>query len=69
MAGLARGQSPEAIELTFPWVNGQPALCVDVGDDRSVLVLDGDEMGRIERIYVVRNPDKLARTTTPRAWR
>ncbi|MEU8229780.1 hypothetical protein AB0C12_09240 [Actinoplanes sp. NPDC048967] len=43
------------------WLNGAPAMRLDLGDELDTavsLVLDG---GRITGIYAVRNPDKLAR--------
>ena len=54
--------SPPAEQVSIEWstVNGAPAVLIHVGGVLdSVASMDVDE-GRISRIYLVRNPDKLA---------
>jgi RNA polymerase sigma-70 factor (ECF subfamily) len=59
LSGFAR-VSPDA-DLRIVWLNGAPAVRVDLDgalDTAVSLIVEG---GRISRIYAVRNPKKLAR--------
>lgn len=59
--GLAKKAAP-GIELRPVTVNGQPGLMAVLGDEvLNVLTLDV-VAGRIAACYIIRNPDKLART-------
>jgi RNA polymerase sigma-70 factor (ECF subfamily) len=53
-----------AFESTPVWLNGEPAVRVDVNGEPSAVSLVV-ENGRIARIYVVRNPRKLTRLEEP----
>jgi RNA polymerase sigma-70 factor (TIGR02957 family) len=48
-------------EATAVWLNGSPAVRVDIGGELDTAVSVAVENGRIARIYAVRNPHKLAR--------
>jgi RNA polymerase sigma-70 factor, ECF subfamily len=48
-------------ELKTVWLNGSPAVRIDVGGELDTAVSLAVENGRIVRIYAVRNPQKLAR--------
>ena len=43
------------------WLNGAPAVRIDVDGELDTAVSVGIEDGLISRIYAVRNPSKLAR--------
>jgi RNA polymerase sigma-70 factor (TIGR02957 family) len=64
---LGRAQRLSApVEATPVWLNGAPAAWIEVGGDRaaaSVVVEDG----RVTRIYLMRNPQKLTRLDAPAA--
>jgi RNA polymerase sigma-70 factor (TIGR02957 family) len=49
------------VEATAVWLNGSPALRLDVGGQLDAAVSMAIENGRITRVYVVRNPHKLTR--------
>jgi RNA polymerase sigma-70 factor (TIGR02957 family) len=62
---LARaGQLPAPVETSPLWLNGAPAAWIDVGGETaaaSVAIQDG----RIVRVFLMRNPDKLRRLDAP----
>jgi RNA polymerase sigma-70 factor (ECF subfamily) len=43
------------------WLNGSPAVRIDIGGELNTAVGLSVENGRITRIYAIRNPNKLAR--------
>jgi RNA polymerase sigma-70 factor (ECF subfamily) len=43
------------------WLNGSPAVRIDIGGELDTAVSLTVEDGRITRIYAIRNPHKLAR--------
>jgi RNA polymerase sigma-70 factor (ECF subfamily) len=49
------------VEATAVWLNGSPAVRLDIGGELDTAVSLAVENGRITRIYAVRNPHKLAR--------
>jgi RNA polymerase sigma-70 factor (ECF subfamily) len=58
LSGFAR-ISPDA-DLRIVWLNGAPAVRVDLAGELDTAVSLVIEGGRISRIYAVRNPKKLA---------
>jgi RNA polymerase sigma-70 factor (ECF subfamily) len=48
-------------EVVPMWLNGGPAMRVDVGSELTAVASLVIEDGRITRIYAVSNPHKLAR--------
>lgn len=59
--GITR-KLPAALRAQLVELNGAPALLVWVGDELySAMLLDVDEDERIRSVFMVRNPDKLAR--------
>lgn len=50
--------SPGA-EVMIVWVNGAPALRIDLDGELDTVISLSVEAGRISRIYAVRNPEKL----------
>ncbi len=46
-------------ETTAVWLNGSPALRIDIGGELDTAVSLDVENGRIARIYAIRNPHKL----------
>lgn len=65
MVGSAR-KAPPDLKFTIEPANGRPAIVLRQPDGTLFLlmVVDGDEQG-IHAIYVLRNPDKLARFARP----
>jgi RNA polymerase sigma-70 factor (ECF subfamily) len=62
VAGLVlRGLRSVAFEAAAVWLNGSPAIFIDAGTAFSAAVSVAVEGRRITRIYVVANPQKLAR--------
>jgi RNA polymerase sigma-70 factor (ECF subfamily) len=59
LARLA-GQAPDAI-IGRTWLNGAPAVRVDLGGELNTAVSLAVANGRVTRIYAIRNPHKLAR--------
>jgi RNA polymerase sigma-70 factor (TIGR02957 family) len=59
LAGLVK--LPGAFELLRTWLNGGPALQINLDGKLDTVVSLALADGRISRIYAVRNPDKLAR--------
>jgi RNA polymerase sigma-70 factor (TIGR02957 family) len=57
MSGVSSGQ----FELEPVWLNGSPAIRIDVGGEVDTAVSLVVENGRITRVYAVRNPNKLSR--------
>ena len=57
---LATGLRTLDLELTPVWLNGSPAIRIDVGGQLDTAVSLAVEHGRITRIYAIRNPQKLA---------
>lgn len=58
---LLRGLRSVDFEAAAVWVNGSPAIRIDAGRAFNAAVTVAVEGGRITRIYVVANPQKLAR--------
>jgi RNA polymerase sigma-70 factor (ECF subfamily) len=58
---LVRGLGSADFEATAVWLNGSPAIRLDVGGELDTAVSLAVESGRITRIYAIRNPHKLAR--------
>ena len=57
-----RGKQEPALELVYRPVNGRPGIVGYVGARADfALALEPGESGRIGAVYIVRNPDKLAR--------
>jgi RNA polymerase sigma-70 factor (ECF subfamily) len=48
-------------EVKIVWLNGAPAVRIDLEGELDTALSLVIEDGRISRIYAVRNPDKLAR--------
>jgi RNA polymerase sigma-70 factor (ECF subfamily) len=57
---LIRGLRSVDFEATSIWLNGSPAIRLDIGGEVNTAVSLAVENGRITRIYAVRNPHKLA---------
>jgi len=57
---LVRGLGSVAFEAVAVWLNGSPAIRLDIGGEVDTAVSLAVENGRITRIYAVRNPNKLA---------
>ncbi len=60
MASLLSGLRNVELEATATWLNGSPAIRLDIGGAVDTAVSLTVEDGRITRIYAVRNPHKLA---------
>jgi RNA polymerase sigma-70 factor (ECF subfamily) len=58
---LLAGFRSAKFNVRATWLNGSPAIRIDVGDQADTAVSLAVEDGRITRIYAVRNPHKLAR--------
>ncbi|MDQ4096821.1 MAG: RNA polymerase sigma-70 factor [Actinomycetota bacterium] len=58
---LIRGLRSVEFEATAVWLNGSPAVRLDIGGELDTAVSLAVENGRITRIYAIRNPHKLAR--------
>lgn len=58
---LIAGLRSVDFEATAIWLNGSPAVRIDIGGELDTAVSLAVEDGRITRIYAVRNPHKLAR--------
>jgi RNA polymerase sigma-70 factor (ECF subfamily) len=58
---LIRGLRSVDFEAAAVWLNGSPAIRIDAGTAFNAAVSVAVEDGRITRIYVVANPQKLAR--------
>jgi RNA polymerase sigma-70 factor (ECF subfamily) len=63
LAGLARVAPDAHIEAV--WLNGAPALRIELDGELDTAVSLTFDNGRITRIYAVRNPHKLARLDEP----
>lgn len=61
LAGLTR--LPGAFEFRRTWLNGGPALQIDLDGKLDTVVSLALDDGRITRIFAVRNPAKLTRLT------
>ena len=57
---LIQGFRAMDFEANVVWLNGSPAVRIDIGDEINTAVSLAVENGRITRIYAVRNPHKLA---------
>lgn len=57
LSGFARVSS--GAEVKVVWLNGAPALRIDIEGDLDTLISLSVDEGRISRIYAVRNPEKL----------
>jgi RNA polymerase sigma-70 factor (TIGR02957 family) len=57
---LLRGLGSVDYEATAVWLNGSPALRLDIGGEVQAAVSLAVENGRIIRIYAIANPHKLA---------
>jgi RNA polymerase sigma-70 factor (TIGR02957 family) len=64
---LARANQHVAIDTTTVWLNGAPAGRIEFDGELSAAVSLVVEDGRVTRIYVMRNPRKLARLDEPAA--
>ena len=51
----------DGFEVMAMWLNGRPAVRIDLDGELDTVVSLVIEDGRITRIYAVRNPHKLAR--------
>ena len=61
VAGFLMGASRTAgFEANAVWLNGSPAIRIDIGGELNTAVSVAVENGRITHIYAVRNPHKLA---------
>lgn len=58
---LVRGVRAVEFDATTIWLNGAPALRVDVDGTLDTTVSVAVENGRITGIFAIRAPDKLAR--------
>ncbi|HET6952491.1 MAG TPA: RNA polymerase sigma-70 factor [Acidimicrobiales bacterium] len=58
---LIRGLRSVDVEAQAVWLNGSPAIRLDIGGQVDTAVSLAVENGRITRIYAIRNPHKLAR--------
>ncbi len=58
---LIRGLRSVDFEAKAVWLNGSPAIRLDIGGQVAAAVSFAVENGRITRIYAIRNPHKLAR--------
>jgi hypothetical protein len=58
---LTRGLGSVDFVATAVWLNGSPAIRLDIGGQVDTAVSLAVENGRITRIYAIRNPHKLAR--------
>jgi RNA polymerase sigma-70 factor (ECF subfamily) len=58
---LLRGIRAVDFEAKAIWLNGSPAIRLDIGGEVDTAVSLAVENGRITRIYAIRNPHKLAR--------
>jgi hypothetical protein len=59
LSGLERAAPGATLGVT--WLNGAPAIRIDLDGILDTAVTVTVEEGRIARIYAVRNPDKLTR--------
>jgi RNA polymerase sigma-70 factor (TIGR02957 family) len=57
---LIRGLRSVDFEAKAVWLNGSPAIRLDIGGQVDTAVSLAVENGRITRIYAIRNPHKLA---------
>jgi RNA polymerase sigma-70 factor (ECF subfamily) len=57
---LMRGLRSVDFEAKAVWLNGSPAIRLDIGGQVDTAVSLAVENGRIARIYAIRNPHKLA---------
>ena len=57
---LIRGLRAVEVEASAVWLNGSPAIRIDIGGELDTAVSLAVEGGRITRLYAVRNPHKLA---------
>jgi RNA polymerase sigma-70 factor (TIGR02957 family) len=61
VAGWVISQARSAdFEAKAVWLNGSPAIRVDIGGEADTAVSLAVESGRITRMYAIRNPHKLA---------
>jgi RNA polymerase sigma-70 factor (ECF subfamily) len=58
---LIRGLRSVDFEAKAVWLNGSPAIRLDIGGQVDTAVSLAVEDGRITHIYAIRNPHKLAR--------
>ena len=61
VAGLLIGLRAVDVEIHAVWLNGSPAARIDIGGQFTAAVCLAVESGRINRIYAISNPHKLAR--------
>ena len=62
---LARAsRDPSAFVLAAVWLNGSPAVRIAAADDPSAMSLLVED-GRVTRVYLFRNPQKLTRLDQP----
>jgi RNA polymerase sigma-70 factor (TIGR02957 family) len=58
---LIAGLRKVDFEATAVWLNGSPAIRLDIGGELDTAIGLAVENGRITRVYAIRNPHKLAR--------
>jgi RNA polymerase sigma-70 factor, ECF subfamily len=58
---LIRGLRALDFEANAVWLNGSPAIRIDIGGEIDTAVSLAVDDGRITRIFAIRNPHKLAR--------
>jgi hypothetical protein len=58
---LTRGLRSVDFEAKPVWINGSPAIRLDIAGQVDTAVSLAVENGRITRIYAIRNPHKLGR--------
>ncbi|MER7582171.1 RNA polymerase sigma-70 factor [Kitasatospora sp. NPDC097691] len=64
---LARAhRAPVGFDTETVWLNGAPAGRIDLGGELSVISVTVED-GRVTRVYIVRNPQKLTRLDEPAA--
>jgi RNA polymerase sigma-70 factor (TIGR02957 family) len=61
---LARASGDSAIATTAVWLNGAPAARIEAAGELTAVSLFVED-GRVTRVYLVRNPQKLTRLDQP----
>jgi RNA polymerase sigma-70 factor (ECF subfamily) len=64
----ARGGLTATGEVRVARINGAPGLIVPAPDGPQTVTFEADAEGRITAIFIVRNPDKLARLPPSPSW-
>ena len=58
---LVAGASHRALEARPAWLNGSPAVMIEIDGQYTIAVSVAVNDGRVARIYAISNPEKLAR--------